>query len=224
MSDPTLLRTLAAEDARALLVGRKQPRAPLRRQSCRAPLPTGPARPRRRAGRDCVRSAAAAAEVAWRGAWIWTAAPQETLTESSNVTRSTPAASTPRSFGAAERAATRAARDGPAHDQQRTRASELRRARLTELAAAESARSAKQPARTADRTIGSAAREEAGAMTRHFLHSRAWRRSETEHYLLARRAVLDALERCAMAVIDGNAGSGEDLRRRRARGTSPTFR
>ena len=43
-------------------------------------------------------------------------------------------------------------------------------------------------------------------MTRHFLALQGAETLETEHYLLARRAVLDALERCAMAVIHGNAG------------------
>jgi len=46
-------------------------------------------------------------------------------------------------------------------------------------------------------------------MARHFLALRDAQTLETEHYLLARRAVLDALERCAMAVIHGNAGLGK---------------
>jgi DNA transposition AAA+ family ATPase len=46
-------------------------------------------------------------------------------------------------------------------------------------------------------------------MARHFLELEDAATLETEHYLLARRAVTDALERCAMAVIHGSAGLGK---------------
>jgi DNA transposition AAA+ family ATPase len=46
-------------------------------------------------------------------------------------------------------------------------------------------------------------------MARHFLELQDAATLETEHYLLTRRAVTDAVERCAMAVIHGNAGLGK---------------
>jgi hypothetical protein len=46
-------------------------------------------------------------------------------------------------------------------------------------------------------------------MARHFLQLQNAATLETEHYLLARRAVTDALVRCAMAVMHGNAGLGK---------------
>ena len=46
-------------------------------------------------------------------------------------------------------------------------------------------------------------------MGRHFLELTDAATLETEHYLLARRAVLDAVESCAMAVIHGSAGLGK---------------
>lgn len=46
-------------------------------------------------------------------------------------------------------------------------------------------------------------------MGRHFLELTEAATLETEHYLLARRAVLDAVESCAMAVIHGGAGLGK---------------
>ena len=46
-------------------------------------------------------------------------------------------------------------------------------------------------------------------MSRHFLELADAATLETEHYLLARRAVIDAVERRAMAVIHGSAGLGK---------------
>ncbi len=46
-------------------------------------------------------------------------------------------------------------------------------------------------------------------MSRHFLELQDAATLETEHYLLARRAVTDAVDRSAMAVIHGSAGLGK---------------
>ena len=46
-------------------------------------------------------------------------------------------------------------------------------------------------------------------MSRHFLELQDAATLETEHYLLARRAVTDAIDRSAMAVIHGSAGLGK---------------
>lgn len=46
-------------------------------------------------------------------------------------------------------------------------------------------------------------------MARHFLELDGAATLETEHYILARRAVRDALELCAMAVVHGSAGLGK---------------
>ncbi len=46
-------------------------------------------------------------------------------------------------------------------------------------------------------------------MGRHFLELQDAATLETEHYLLARRAVTDAIDRSAMAVIHGSAGLGK---------------
>ncbi len=46
-------------------------------------------------------------------------------------------------------------------------------------------------------------------MSRHFLELQDAATLETEHYLLTRRAVTDAIDRSAMAVIHGSAGLGK---------------
>jgi DNA transposition AAA+ family ATPase len=46
-------------------------------------------------------------------------------------------------------------------------------------------------------------------VARHYLALDGAATLETEHYLLTRRAVLDALELCAMAVVHGSAGLGK---------------
>ena len=46
-------------------------------------------------------------------------------------------------------------------------------------------------------------------MSRHFVELADAANLETEHYLLAQRAVIDAVERRAMAVIHGSASLGK---------------
>ena len=50
-------------------------------------------------------------------------------------------------------------------------------------------------------------------MARHFLDLAGAATLETESYLLAQRAVADAVEACAMAVLHGGAGLGRSTNR-----------
>ena len=139
MSDPTPLRTLAAEDARALLAARKQARVHRYGVSHVGHRYISPDL------HDLVGERVEIAfaphdhrtvEVYWRGAWICTAAPQETLTEEQQRDVIDARRQYAQELRRRQRAATRAARGrlAPMTSSERQPA-EVRRARLSELAA-----------------------------------------------------------------------------------------